>query len=126
MKLVVAALFLSALSFSTHADAYKALSETTEVIRNMALAAAINLSVYDCESVSHSFIRGVDKTGITYTTARCRNGGDYMLMEGGDFPQGKILTCDQVIAIALQTGVDASCWTPLFDPMTKARSINQN
>lgn len=97
---------LSAFSVAGAETYYEKIIKHPEILRNQAFAISISSAGKNCPSVSHSFIRGVDKNGLVYITARCKGGADWLLMEGGG-KKGRILSCALWKAIS-----KTSCWTP--------------
>ena len=85
----------------------------TEKMRNMAFSVVVTSSGSECNTVTHSFVRGEDETGIVFITVRCQGGRDYMIMESGIRGGSKTLTCEQVAIVQQSFGLPESCWLPL-------------
>lgn len=118
MKYAIAAIMPPVRSLSPQADTYDVVSETSVVMRHTALAAAIDLSVHERNRARRSRRRGTDDTGSTYTRGRYRNGGDYMLRDGGRSEPEKIVPCKQRAVPGLSTGAGTRCCAPLEGPQT--------
>ena len=116
MKYAITAVMPPVRSLSPQADTYDVVSETSEVMRHTALAAAIDLSFHERKSASQSRRRGTDETGITYTRVRYRNGDDYMPGDGGRFAPEQFLPFGQRAVLDLSTGAGTRCCAPLDDP----------
>ncbi len=105
---------ISQLPAAGNSEKMKQMRGYNETIRSLAWQGVIISTGEQCSEVTHSFIRGEDTDGTVYMTVRCRNGDDYMIMEGGDIGEGsRVLTCSEAQAIMRGMGITDNCWLPL-------------
>ena len=93
-------------------DRVKALSESDRRLEYQKIVASEG---FNCNKVTHSFIRGTDNRGKTViVTVRCEDGVDYLVVHGSNnSPWHKsVTTCYRLYALGLQNS-PSGCWEPL-------------
>ena len=96
--------FLEATEVYTEIGLLKSLSESE---RHLLFAGMVESAGFTCSTVTHSLILGTDDDGSVGTTVRCENGKDYVILEGGNIPDGesRIMPC-------LHSTFVSGCWHP--------------
>ena len=118
-KYLIPLIMLSAPAFSaeTKITRLEYLRTYAEDERHMVYQKMVEMAGFKCSEVSHSFIRGMDKSDETvFVAVRCLNGVDYLVVHGGrnnELGRDSVITCYRAVALMREAGFPGSCWNPL-------------
>ena len=106
---------LSASALSAKLTHLEYLRAHTESDRHLMYPMVVESAGFKCSMVTHSFIRGTDKSGTVYITVRCKNGRDYLFMEGGSIEPGsaRVLPCNLANTKMMKEISRLGCWDPI-------------
>ena len=118
-KYLIPLIVLSAPAFSEEIEITRLeyLRTYAESERHLVYQVMVESAGFKCKKVTHSLIRGMDKSDETvFVAVRCDNGVDYLVVHGGrnNKPgQDSVITCYSAVAMMREAGLQASCWSPL-------------